>query len=215
MEAPAAIQGQATTDAQAHAGDPAMEPSTRRSRLTTLAVMGVTAVIIVAVAVLVNQPAVSVDGLTAVTLSGEATGAAPTVGEPAPDFAATTVEGTPVRLSDFKGQPVWLTFGASWCQPCRAENPDIKATAEKYAADGLVVLAVFISEDKDAVADYATRVGLDYLKVADPATQLASQYRILGIPSHYFIDRDGVLQTMKIGSLDIPSMEAAVEGIKR
>jgi hypothetical protein len=65
------------------------------------------------------------------------------------------------------------------------------------------------------VTDYATRVGLDYLKVADPATQLASQYRILGIPSHYFIDRDGVLQTMKIGSPDIPSMEAAVEGIRR
>ena len=209
MEGPAVIQGQATTEATA------TEPSSRRSRLTTLAVMGVTAVIIVAVAVFVNQPAASADGLTTVTLSGAATGAAPTVGQPAPDFAATTVDGRPVRLSDFRGQPVWLTFGASWCQPCRAENPDIKATAEKYASDGLVVLAVFISEDRDAVTDYAARVGLDYLKVADPATRIASQYRILGIPSHYFIDREGILQTMKIGSLDIPSMEAAVEGIQR
>ena len=203
MESPVATQGQVAT------------PSPRRARLTSLAVMGVTAVIIFVVAFLVNQPPASADGLTAVTLSGEATGAAPTVGQPAPDFAATTVDGEAVRLSDFKGQPVWLTFGASWCQPCRAENPDIKATAEKYADAGLVVLAVFISEDEAAVKDYADRVGLDYLKVADPATKLASQYRILGIPSHYFIDREGVLQTMKIGSLDVPSMEAAIEGIKR
>jgi len=203
MDAPAALQSQGAA------------PVARRTRLTTLAVMGVTAVIILVVAVLVNQPPVSADGLTAVTLSGEATGAAPTVGQPAPDFAATTVDGKAVRLSDFKGQPVWLTFGASWCQPCRAENPDIKATAEKYADAGLVVLAVFISEDEAAVKDYADRVGLDYLKVADPGTAIASQYRILGIPSHYFIDREGVLQTMKIGSLDVPSMEAAIEGIKR
>jgi len=203
MDAPAALQSQGAA------------PVARRTRLTTLAVMGVTAVIILVVAVLVNQPPVSADGLTAVTLSGEATGAAPTVGQPAPDFAATTVDGKAVRLSDFKGQPVWLTFGASWCQPCRAENPDIKATAEKYADAGLVVLAVFISEDEAAVKDYADRVGLDYLKVADPGTAIASQYRILGIPSHFFIDREGVLQTMKIGSLDVPSMEAAIEGIKR
>jgi peroxiredoxin len=213
MEAQAAIEGLAPDD-PARADGPAAEPATRRSRLTTLAVMGVTAVIIVAVAVFVNQPPASADGLTAVTLSGEATGAAPEVGQPAPDFAATTVDGTPVRLSDFQGQPVWLTFGASWCQPCRAENPDIKATAEKYAADGLVVLAVFISEDEATVRDYATRVGLAYPKVADPGTRLASQYRILGIPSHYFIDRDGNLQAMKIGSLDIPGMESAIEGIR-
>ena len=94
------------------------------------------------------------------------------MGQPAPDFTATTVDGKTVKLSDFRGQPVWLTFGASWCQPCRAENPDIQATAEKYAADGLVVLAVFISEDAAPRSRTTpTRVGLDYLKVADPATQ--------------------------------------------
>jgi thiol-disulfide isomerase/thioredoxin len=176
--------------------------------------MGVTAVIIAAVAVFVNQPSSTAGGLTNVTLSGEATGAAPTVGQPAPDFAATTVDGKAVTLSDFRGKPVWLTFGASWCQPCRAENPDIKATAEKYAPSGLVVLAIFISEDDAAVRDYADRIGLGYLKVADPATVISSQYRILGIPSHYFIDSAGVLQSMRIGSLDVPAMEQALNGLR-
>jgi peroxiredoxin len=186
-----------------------------RSRLGTLVVMVVTAVIIVAVAVLANGPASSADGLTAVTLTGTTTGAAPTVGQPAPDFTATTIDGMKVQLSQFKGHPVWLTFGASWCQPCRAENADIKATYEKFAPSGLVVLAVFITEDPATVKDYAERVGLGYLKVADPSTTIASQYRILGIPSHFFIDADGVLRSMKIGTLDPTAMEEAVKEVQR
>ena len=187
----------------------------RRSRATTLAVMAITAVVIVAVTFFVNQSKASADGITSVELSGAATGAAPTVGQPAPDFRATTVDGKTVRLSDFKGKPVWLTFGASWCQPCRAENPDIKAVYEKAKAGGLEVLAIFISEDAAAVRDYADRVGLAYDKVADPDTTIASQYRILGIPSHFFIDSAGVLQEMKIGSLDQAGMEQALEGIRQ
>ena len=187
----------------------------RGSRLGTLAIMAVTAAIIFAVAYVVNQPRTAAGSLTDVTLTGTASGPAPIVDGPAPDFAATTVDGKAVRLSDFVGKPVWLTFGASWCQPCRAENPDIKAAAEKHAAEGLVVLAVFISEDDAAVRDYADRVGLGYLKVADPATTIASQYRILGIPTHFFIDRTGVLRSMRIGSLDPAGMEDAIGAVTR
>jgi peroxiredoxin len=194
---------------------PTAGPTLRRRRLTTLTVMVVTAVVIAAVAVAVNQRATTATGVTDVSIVGDTTGAAPTVGQPAPDFAATTVAGKAVRLSDFHGQPVWLTFGASWCQPCRAENPDIKATAERFAPEGLVVLAVFISEDDAAVTDYADRIGLDYIKVADPNTTIASKYRILGIPSHFFIDRDGVLRVMKVGSLDIAGMERSIGEIQR
>ena len=185
----------------------------RQSRSATLAIMGVTAAIIAAVAFMVNQPAAGPDGFTSVTLSGGATGEAPTVGKQAPDFLATTVAGKTVRLSDFKGKPVWLTFGASWCQPCRAENPDIQAMSEEFTDSDLVVLAIFISEDASAVKDYADRVGLTYRKVADPDTRIASEYRIMGIPSHYFIDSSGVLRLMKIGSLDPAAMEAALKGI--
>ena len=202
-------------DAPAMTAGDSRAATPRQSAARTLAVMVITAVVIVAVAFVVNQPKASADGITSVTLSGAATGAAPTIGQPAPDFQATTVDGKVVRLSDFKGRPVWLTFGASWCQPCRAENPDIKAVYENAKASGLEVLAVFISEDGSAVRDYADRVGLAYDKVADPDTTIASQYRILGIPSHFFIDGAGVLREMKIGSLDQAGMERAIEGIRQ
>ncbi len=185
---------------------------TRRGhgRLANLAIMGITGAVIAAVAVLANQPP---SGVQAITTSGTASGDPPEVGKPAPDFLARTVDGKTVRISELKGQAVWLTFGATWCQPCRAENPDIQATYEKFGSQGLAVVAVYIGEDDKTVLDYTDRVRLTYPRIADSLTRIASQYRILGIPSHFFIDRTGVLREIRIGAMDLPAMETAVKKI--
>jgi len=183
-----------------------------RTRIGTLIVMVVTGVAILALAFMVNQPSATA-GVTAISISAAANGAAPEVGKQAPDFQARLTDGSTVSLSSLIGTPVWLTFGASWCQPCRAENPDIMATAAKYP--GLKVVQVYISEDNAAVADYTKRVAIPYATIADPDTRIAAQYRILGIPSHFFIDANGVMQQIKVGSLDPASMEAALAGIVR
>jgi peroxiredoxin len=172
--------------------------------------MGVTAVAILAVSYMANRPAAGGRGLTSVVLSGSASGPAPEVGEAAPDLAATTVEGAKVALSKLRGHPVWLTFGASWCQPCRAENPDIQAAYERYRAQGLEVLAIYIQDDASTIRDYAGRTGLTYPKVDDADTRIASSYRILGIPSHFFIDSSGVLRELRIGSLDPEGIDTAL-----
>ncbi len=211
----------AMTAQEAPSGSPATPTAQRErfggGRLSTLIVLAVTAVIIVAVAFLANQSSsatTDTGGLTPVSLPGNATGAAPVVGQPAPDFTATTADGKSFRLSDLKGKPVWLTFGASWCQPCRAENPDIEATYEKVKGSGVQVVQVYMAESAAAVTDYANRVGITYTKIPDPDQRLADGYRILGIPTHYFIDSSGVLRQMKIGSLDPAGMEQALKGIQ-
>ncbi len=192
----------------------AAPPSSARSRITSLAIIGVTGAIILAVAFLSNQPAAATaGGFNAITLTGTATGEPPTVGKSPPDFSATTTDGKVIRLSDLKGKPVWLTFGATWCQPCRAENPDIQAAYEKYQAQGLVVVQVYITEDAKTVIDYSSRVGLTYPKIPDPNERIAAAYRILGIPSHFFIDKTGVLRQLRIGSFDAAGMEQALKGI--
>jgi cytochrome c biogenesis protein CcmG/thiol:disulfide interchange protein DsbE len=191
-------------------------PASLRTRLSTLVIIGVTGVVIVAVAFLSNQPATatSADGtVTSITLTGTASGDPPTVGEPAPDFSATTTDGKLIRLSDLKGKAVWLTFGASWCQPCRAENPDIQAAYERYKDQGLVVVQVYITEDAKTVIDYASRVGLTYTKIPDQNERIAAEYRILGIPSHFFIDRTGILRQLRIGTFDPAGIETAVKAI--
>lgn len=196
-----------TAPAQPGRGDP-----TPRRRARTLLIMAVTAGLILAAAVLTNRPAAA-GGVTLVDLAGVPTGPAPIVGQTAPDFTATTIDGSTVRLSELRGKVVWLTFGASWCQPCRSENPDIKATSEAFADRGVVVVQVYINEDAASVADYASRLGLGYAKIADTSDSLASNYRILGIPAHFFIDRDGVLRELRVGTLDAASMQALLTGL--
>lgn len=180
--------------------------ASRPGRTRTLVVMGVTAVVILAVSYLANRPA-SGGSFTSVVLSGAATGPAPEIGKPAPDFTATTIEGEKVTLSELRGHPVWLTFGASWCQPCRAENPDVEAAYEKFRGQGLKVLAVFIQDNRSDIEEYAKLSGLAYPKVNDADGAVASSYRIVGIPSHFFIDSSGILREIRISSLDPTTME--------
>lgn len=149
----------------------------------------------------------------AITLTANATGPGPSIDEPAPDFDLTTLEGETVSLSDYKGQPVWISFWASWCPPCRAENPDIEEMYQKYKDDGLVILAPAIGEDQNAVAGYVKRTSLSFTIGLDQTTQIAANYRIVGIPTHYFIDRDGVLRVWRIGSMSKGTMEKNIEKI--
>ena len=178
-------------------------------RLRTIVVLVVVGVVLAGAAVVVEQPWAA-DGYTGVTLTGDVSGAAPAVGMVPPDFTATAVDGTAVSLAALKGKPVWLTFGASWCGDCRAEAPDLQATYEKYAGQGLAVLSVAIQEDEQAVRDYAKRAGLTFTQVADPSTTIASRYRILGLPTHYFISPDGVIKEVRLGGLPPAEMERLV-----
>jgi cytochrome c biogenesis protein CcmG, thiol:disulfide interchange protein DsbE len=143
-----------------------------------------------------------------VTVTAAARGAAPEIGKPAPDFEFTMTDGTTVHLSDFKGRPVWINFWASWCPPCRAENPDIQDLYNAHKdADGLVLLAPAIGEGRDSVAGYMQRADLHYPVGADTDTQIAANYRVLGIPTHIFVDRDGIIREMRVGALGRKTME--------
>jgi thiol-disulfide isomerase/thioredoxin len=206
-----------TASAPAPAGAEATtSPGRRRNALATLAILGITGAVILAAAYLSNpRLGENTDGnFTPVTIDGQPVGAAPIIDSPAPDFIAALADGSELRLSDLRGKPVWLTFGASWCQPCRAENPDIMAT---YTANAgrIAIVQVYMQEDATTVKDYTDRVGITYLTVPDPSQALSAQYRILGIPSHFFIDSSGVLRQIKVGSLDPVSMQTAIDELSR
>jgi cytochrome c biogenesis protein CcmG, thiol:disulfide interchange protein DsbE len=187
-----------------------------QSRLGTLLVLAVTAAVVMGGAYWIDRPAAATTGVSAVDV-GPGDGPAPKIGSPAHDFNATTVDGKQVSLSSYKGHPVWLTFGASWCADCQAEAPDIEATYKKHQAEGVVVLSVSISksEDNATVLDYGKRLGLTFPQIADPNDTIASAYRVNGIPAHFFIDKSGVLQAMQVGLRSPDQMEAALKGINR
>ena len=187
----------------------------RESRGGTLLVLGVTATIVIVGAYMIDRPASAASGLQAISLSGPTDGAPPKIGTPAQDFTATTVDGKKVSLSSYKGHPVWLTFGATWCAACKAEAPDIQAAYTKFQAKGVVVLSIWIREDSATVKDYADRTGLTFPKIADPDTRIASAYRVYGIPAHFFIDKAGTLRVTKTGGQSPEQMAAALTEISR
>lgn len=176
-------------------------------RLWTLLVLAVAAILVGVVAWVVDKPAD--DGFTLVP--GAAAGSPPRAGSVPPDFHVTAVDGSAVSIAALKGQPTWLTFGASWCPDCRAEATDLQATYAKYESQGLSVLAIFIQEDKAAVQDYAKRVGFTFPMVADPSSRIADLFRTYGIPLHFFIGRDGVIRDVRIGRLSRGDMEQLVQ----
>jgi len=179
-----------------------------RNILATLAV----AAVIVGLVWFFDRPA-GFGSSQAITLTAAASGPAPRLDKPAPEFQVQTLDGTTVQLSDFRGRPVWVSFWATWCPPCRAENPDIQEVYEKYQPDGLVILALSIGEDRDTVQGYVERTGLTYTIGLDQTTEIAARYRIVGIPTHFFVDRDGILREWRIGSMSKKTMEKNVAEI--
>ncbi len=191
--------------------DAVQVPATRPSglgagRLRTVLVLAVAAVLVVAAAWYVDQPS----GGGNVRPGAAPAGAPPRVGDTPPDFSGTAIDGSAVSMAALRGQPTWLTFGASWCPDCRAEATDLQAAYAKYKPQGLVVLGVFIDEDEAAVSDYARRVGFTFPLMADPRGQVADLYRTYGIPIHFFVGRDGTIRDVRIGRLTPGDMEQLV-----
>ena len=192
---------------------PAPRPAGRgAARLRTIIVLAVAAILIGAATWIVDRP--TDDGVTLLPGAAPA-GAPPRTGDVPPDFSATAIDGSAVSMAALKGQPTWLTFGASWCADCRAEATDLQATYAKYKAQGLAVLGVFIDEPESAVADYAKRVGFTFPLLADPQGKIADMYRTYGIPIHFFVGRDGIIREVRIGRLTAGDMEQLVQQLVR
>lgn len=187
-------------------------PRRGAGRVQTIAIIAVVAVIVGILAFSASGAGMT-DGVTKVELPADAAARAPGPGEVPPGFSGVTYDGQPVSLADYAGQPVWLTFGASWCPDCRTEAPDVEATYQAYKDQGLVVLGVFINEPAADVASYAQKVGLTFPITVDENADIAAAYRSMGIPTHFFIGADGAVREVRIGSLSRDDMTRAVASI--
>lgn len=152
-------------------------------------------------------------GSDPITLTAAATGPAPRVGREAPDFRVQMLDGEYFQLSDVRGQPVWISFWATWCPSCRAENPDIDEVYREKQDEGLVLITLSIGEDAGTVRDYMARTGFTFPVGLDRDTAIAASYRIVGVPTHFFVDRDGILRDWRIGGMSKKTMEKKLEEI--
>jgi peroxiredoxin len=116
------------------------------------------------------------------------------VGNPALDFTQNDTSGKSISLASFKGRYVLVDFWASWCGPCRAENPNLLKAYKKYHPKGFDILGVSLDENKNEWKEAVKKDDLNWSQVSDLQgwkNSVALQYNVLGIPTNFLVDKDG------------------------
>lgn len=122
------------------------------------------------------------------------------VGQAAPDFTLTDMQGQKVTLSQFRGKVVILNFWATWCPPCREEMPSMERLYRNLESQGLVLLAVNIEKNgKDAVSQFLQKRPYTFPILLDDESVVQNTYKVFRFPESFIIDRNGVVVERVIG----------------
>ncbi|GGH23096.1 AhpC/TSA family protein [Mucilaginibacter phyllosphaerae] len=132
------------------------------------------------------------------------------IGATAPDFTQNDVNGTPVRLSSLRGKYVLVDFWASWCGPCRQENPNVVKMYNKYKAKGFTVLGVSLDKPDGKAAWLAAikNDGLTWTHVSDLkgwSNLAAGLYGVQSIPQNFLLDPQGKIVAKDLRGDDLDS----------
>jgi Peroxiredoxin len=116
------------------------------------------------------------------------------IGAVAPDFTMNDTEGKPVSLASFKGKIVLVDFWASWCGPCRQENPNVVRLYQQYHGKGFEILGVSLDRGKEEWLKAIKDDGLAWTHVSDLKywqNAAARLYGVNSIPQSFLLDKDG------------------------
>ncbi|SCM96103.1 Uncharacterized protein BWINRASL_03300 [Bacillus mycoides] len=140
------------------------------------------------------------------------------IGKSAPDFALTKLDGTNVKLSDLKGKKVILNFWATWCGPCQQEMPDMEAFYKEHKENVEILAINYTPSEKgggeEKVRNFAKEKGITFPILLDKNIDVTTAYKVITIPTSYFIDTKGVIQDKFIGPMTQKEMEKRVTKLK-
>jgi peroxiredoxin len=135
------------------------------------------------------------------------------VNKQAPDLTMKDVNDKPVSISNFKGKYLLVDFWASWCRPCRAENPNVVAAYNKFKDKNFTILGVSLDQNKDSWLQAIKNDGLDWTHMSDLKyweSEAVSTYKFQGIPYNILIDPSGKVIAE---SLRGPALEQKLEEV--
>ncbi|MBS1667227.1 MAG: AhpC/TSA family protein [Bacteroidetes bacterium] len=135
------------------------------------------------------------------------------IGMPAIEFTMNNTNGQAVSLSSFKGKYFLLDFWASWCGPCRRENPNVVKAYRQYHNKGFDILGVSLDDSKDDWLKAIKKDGLSWTQVSDLKgwkNEAATLYGIQGIPMNFLIDKEGKIIAKNLRGQDLEKRLAEV-----
>ncbi len=118
------------------------------------------------------------------------------IGKKIMEFAQNDADGKSININDFKGKYVLIDFWASWCGPCRMENPNVVAAYNKFKDKGFTVLGISLDQNKMAWVKAVEKDGLTWTHVSDLKgwnNEVAQKFGITSIPQNILVDKDGVI----------------------
>jgi len=133
-------------------------------------------------------------------------------GDTAPAFKTVQLDGTAIDFpAAFAGHPIVLRFWADWCKYCEPEMRLIDTVRQRHA--GLVVLAVNAGQDKATVEAFMKKLGVGYPAALDESSKIAKSYGVVGLPTTFLIDGQGIVRGKIIGEADEAMFERHVQAI--
>jgi peroxiredoxin len=128
----------------------------------------------------------------------------------APDVTATSLTGTTVNLSSYRGKTVVLNFWGSWCPPCRAEAPTLAVLAQQYHSRGVAFLGDDVGDTPSNALAFTRSAGIGYPSISDPGYLVVQKFSqvtpVSDTPTTVVIDKTGHVAGMVLGEVSYGQM---------
>lgn len=135
------------------------------------------------------------------------------VGDIAPQFSGTTLDGQTVSLGDLDGKLVVVNVFASWCGPCRVETPHLVEIYNELDKDEVEFVGLNLQETSEAVKSFKEEFAIEYPLLLNEGGEITNIYRPIGLPTTWFIDQEGIIRFTFSGPMTKESLQAILDDV--
>jgi len=133
------------------------------------------------------------------------------ISEQLPALQGETLQGGSVGPSDYRGRVVVVNFWATWCAPCRREQPGLERLWREFRDRDVYFLGVNYRDDPAAAREYMREFGVTYPSIQDRAGALAYDFGFVGLPDTYVTDRTGRMRYWAFGAIEEAALRSMIE----